>query len=81
MIQSVSNFKKALLNESLAENTILTYIGHVERFQKWCKESIGAEVDVLYRENFLDFRSYLINIRQLSPTSVNQYIAALEKAM
>lgn len=79
MIQAVSKFKEALLNENLSENTILTYIGHIERFQKWCSESIGSEVNVLYRENFLDFRSYLLNIRQLSPASVNQYITALTK--
>lgn len=79
MIQSVSKFKESLLNEGLAENTIQTYCGHIGRFQKWCVDSIGAEVEVLYRENFLDFRSYLLNVRNRSPASVNQYIAALAK--
>lgn len=79
MNENSGRFKASLLNEGMAENTISTYIGHIGRFQKWCVDSLGAEVDVLYRENFLDFRSYLLNVRQLSPASINQYIAALAK--
>ena len=76
---NLAKFVATMETEGMAKNTIDTYAGHVNRFQKWCVQSTGAEVAVLYRENFMDFRSYLLNIRQLSPTSVNQYIAALYK--
>lgn len=75
----MDSFKHYMEAEGLSENTVDTYAGHVSRFQKWCVDSTGAEVEVLFRENFLDFRSYLLNIRKLSPASVNQYIAALAK--
>lgn len=76
---NVDAFTLYMQGEGLSDNTVLTYAGHIARYQAWCEASTGAPVQALYRENFLDFRSYLMHQRGLSPASVNQYIAALSK--
>lgn len=72
-------FQQYLLQEGMAENSVKTYVGHAGRYAAWYLQSFSDAPTALHRENFLDFRAYLINVRRLSPASVNQYISALAK--
>ena len=60
-----------------SSNTIETYLLAVQGYQKWYRESFGAEPEQLYRPNILDYKSYLLNVRKLKEESVNAKLAAL----
>ena len=72
-------FEKYLAQCGLSVNSIITYLGQLKRYQRWMKETFGAELTVLYRANVLEFKSYLLNVAKLSDKSVNTYLSALQK--
>jgi integrase/recombinase XerD len=73
------DFKNWLINNGKSKNTIDSYSLHVTGFQKWFKNSFGREQNILYRENILDYISYLLNIKHLNGKSVNAKLSALLK--
>ena len=73
------DFKNWLINNGKSKNTIDSYSLHVTGFQKWFKNSFGREQNTLYRENILDYISYLLNIKHLNGKSVNAKLSALLK--
>lgn len=72
-------FKEWLIQESKSENTIKTYLMHLNGYKKWFQESYNSEVNKLYRENILDYISYMINVKKLNARSINAKLAALLK--
>ncbi|WFD09033.1 tyrosine-type recombinase/integrase [Tepidibacter hydrothermalis] len=72
-------FKNYLKQESKSENTIKSYIRHIKGYIKWFKDSYDTEFNKLYRENVLEFKSYLKNIKKDSPKTVNAKLSALIK--
>ena len=75
----MDSFKEFLQNESNSENTRSSYLGTVKQFHAWYEQTFGMEFTKLYRENILEFFSYLRNIKQLSAATINTKIAALSK--
>lgn len=72
-------FKEWLIQESKSENTIKTYLIHLNGYKKWFQESYNSEINKLYRENILDYISYMINVKKLNARSINAKLAALLK--
>lgn len=72
-------FKQQLINEEKSNNTIKSYILHVKQFLQWFNESKGIEFKRLYRENILDYISYLKTVKQDKPATINAKISGLIK--
>ena len=72
-------FKEWLIQENKSENTIKTYLIHLNGYKKWFQESYNSEINRLYRENILDYISYMINVKKLNARSINAKLAALLK--
>lgn len=75
----LAKFQSYLTKESKSDNTVSSYFSHVENFLKWFSDSYGTKFVKLYRENVLDYKSYLLNIKKLNGKSVNAHLAALIK--
>ena len=73
----MNEFEKHLKDENVSPNTADTYLIADRQYHKWYLESFGEEFTKLYRQNVLEFISYLKNIRNLKYESINVKIAAL----
>jgi integrase/recombinase XerD len=75
----MQEFKTFMLQEEMSLNTIESYLLHLEDYLKWFHDSFSSEFTRLYRENILDFKSYLLTHRKLNAKSINAKLAALSK--
>lgn len=64
-------FKEYLKNEGRSKNTIKSYLINIQEYKKWYSDSFGLELKKLYRENILDFKSYLINVKKFNGHNLN----------
>lgn len=71
------DFEIYLKEKNMANNTVLSYTHTVMAYSVWYRESLGLELEKLYRANILDYVSYLRTVKQLSNRSVNPKLAAL----
>ena len=71
-------FCEYLKESGKSENTIKTYRRNVRSFFKWCLDSFGEEPTRLYRANVLEYISYMRNIKQYDPRTVNNHISSLK---
>ena len=71
-------FSEYLRENGKSENTIKTYCRNIGLFLKWCRDSFGEEPMRLYRANVLEYISYMRNIKQYDPRTVNNYISSLK---
>jgi integrase/recombinase XerD len=71
-------YKEWLIRDGKSENTIKSYLIHLNEYRKWFQESFHYEVGKLFRENILDYISYM-NIKKLNGKSINSKLAALCK--
>ena len=60
-----------------SENTIRGYCDKFRIYMEWCEESFGSRPERLYRENILDYTSYMKNSKRYHPKSVNNHLSAL----
>lgn len=71
------------MNESgKSKNTIKSYLLHVRHYLKWFEETYGLEFKKLYRENVLEYKNYLLNVKKhkgkrLNGKSINAKLSAL----
>lgn len=77
LTQRLDSFIDYLKNDDFSQRTIESYCGCVSRYIKWFGNSYGEQPKSLFRENILDFKSYMSNIRKYSPVTINLYICAL----
>lgn len=75
-------FTSYLLNENKSENTIRTYLFNIEGYFSWFEDTYGYRCSRLYRENILDYKSYLMNVKRfksknLDGKTVNAKLSAL----
>lgn len=75
----LSDFQKYIIEEGKSENTVKSYYRHINQYLKWYQESFGMEFNKLYRENVLEFKSYLYNVKNQSAKTVNAKLSALVK--
>lgn len=85
MEKLISEFKQKMYLEGKSKRTIEVYGNSVREFFKWFSDSYGdVEFKKLYRENILEYKSYLKNIKKsvhsgnnLCPKSINSKLSAL----
>lgn len=75
----LDNFKYKMEQEGKSQNTIKSYLLHAKKYIRWYEESFGMQFKELYRENILDFKSYLINVENLKGKSINAILSSLVK--
>ena len=74
----IEKFCDYLKESGKSENTVKTYCRNVSLFFKWCLDSFGEEPARLYRANVLEYISYMRNIKQYDPRTVNNHISSLK---
>lgn len=75
----INDFKNWLGQEGKSINTTKAYIHHVRNYLKWFEQSFNTPFTKLYRQNLLEFISFLINVKKLKASTINAKIAALVK--
>lgn len=81
----IRDFKQKMYLDGKSERTIEVYGNSVKEFFGWFQESYGnVEFKKLYRENILEYKSYLKNVKKslhsgnnLCPKSINSKLSAL----
>lgn len=73
----IEAFKEYLHSLGKSENTVNTYCRDVELYLSWCRDSFGEIPRLLYRANILEYISYMRNVRNYSPRTVNQHLSSL----
>lgn len=81
----IEEFKRKMILDGKSERTVEVYSNSVKEFFKWFYDSYGnVEFKRLYRENILEYKSYLKNIKKsshsgnnLCPKSINSKLSAL----
>lgn len=77
-IQILEQFTQHLKLENKSLNTISTYTGAVRMFLRWYGQTFGdVPFTRLYRENILDYISYMNNIEQTSSATFNGRLSSL----
>lgn len=85
MEKLISEFKKKMYLQGKSKRTISVYGNSVNEFFKWFSDSYGnVEFKKLYRENILEYKSYLKNIKKsehsgnnICPKTINSKLSAL----
>lgn len=85
MEKMINEFKRKMYLEGKSERTMESYVNSVKEFFKWFEDSFGnVEYKKLYRENILEYKSYLKNVKRsaksgnsLSPKTINAKLSAL----
>ena len=85
MEKLINEFKRKMYLDGKSERTIEVYGNSVREFFKWFIDSYGnVEFKQLYRENILEYKSYLKNVKKsvhsgnnLCPKSINSKLSAL----
>lgn len=77
----MNEFEKYLKYENVSPNTGDTYLIADRQYHKWYLESFGEEFTKLYRQNVLEFISYLKNIRNLKYESINVKIYIIRSSL
>lgn len=85
MEELISEFKTKMYLEGKSQRTIEVYGNSVREYFKWFYDSYGnVEFKKLYRENILEYKSYLKNIKKsehsgnnLCPKTINSKLSAL----
>src|SRR5579875_461833 len=78
----IEEFSVFLSQSSKSENTIKTYVLNVQQYLKWFRDTYGMDCKRLYRENILDYKNYLMNVKRfkgkhLNAKTVNGYLSAM----
>ena len=87
MDELIRNFENKMHLEGKSEKTIKIYVASVKEFFRWFNDSFGdVEFKKLYRENILEYKSYLKNVKickrtgqNLNAKSINAKLSALIK--
>ena len=53
-----------LVDNNKSDGTIKTYLLNLNCYKSWFSDTTGKELNKLYRENILDYISYLRNIKK-----------------
>lgn len=75
----INDFKTHLILQGKSSNTVSSYVQHINGYYQWYTGTFGSECLRLYRENILDYISYLRNIKKDTGKTINCKISALIK--
>ncbi len=69
--QILDEFKNYMIKSQKSQNTIKSYMLHIKEYMIWFQETYGKGFEKLYRENILDYKSYLINVKKYRGKNLN----------
>ncbi len=72
-------FSSYLKQENKTENTVQGYTSGIRQYIKWFEGSYDRKLTKLYRQNILEYISYLKNVKMLNAKSINHKISSLAK--
>ncbi|MDQ0859824.1 tyrosine-type recombinase/integrase [Bacillus sp. V2I10] len=75
----IEGFIFYLQQERKSINTIKGYLLDVQQYRKWFEESYGLECSALYRQNILEYISFLKNVKVQNARTINHKISSLSK--
>ncbi len=75
----LEDFEKYLEINNKSKNTIYNYMLSIKQYIDWFDETYSKHFNKLYRENILEYISYLKNIKKLNYNSINSKISAIIK--
>ncbi|PEO58437.1 tyrosine-type recombinase/integrase [Bacillus wiedmannii] len=75
----VERFSFYLEQEGKSINTIKGYTLDLKQYMRWFKESYDRDLTNLYRQNVLEYISFLRNIRMLNAKTINHKVSGLAK--
>ncbi len=75
----IDQFTIFLQQQDKSPNTIKSYSKNVKDYLSWFEISFNYGFTKLYRENVLEYKSYLMNVKKLNAKSINTVLAALIK--
>jgi integrase/recombinase XerD len=75
-------FVSFLNDEGKSENTVKSYVSNLKEYLRWFQESYDTTFKKVFRENVLEYKSYLLNVkkhkgRNLNGKTVNGKLSAL----
>lgn len=70
-------FSAYLQTGGKSQNTLRGYVLDVNQYRRWFEESFGQECRALYRQNVLDYMSYLRNVRLANAKTINHKLSSL----
>ena len=71
MEQILDDFKNYMIKNQKSENTIKSYLLHIKEYMIWFQDTYGKGFKNLYRENILDYKSYLVNVKKYRGKNLN----------
>lgn len=82
MDSRLHGFTDYLLKEGKSKNTIQSYLLNVREYLTWFQDTFDTSFKKLHRENILDYKAYLLNVRKfkgknLNAKSVNSKLSSL----
>lgn len=78
-VNIVERFSFYLEQERKSINTIKGYTLDIKQYIRWFKESYDRDLTNLYRQNVLEYISFLKNIKTLNAKTINHKISGLAK--
>lgn len=75
----LEDFEEYLESNNKSKNTIYNYMLSIKQYINWFDETYSKHFNKLYRENILEYISYLKNIKKLNYNSINSKISAIIK--
>lgn len=77
LMELIEKFKDYLKENNKSENTINGYILDLKGYFTWFKTSFGYYPKKLFRDNVLDYKTYLLNNKHLSAPATNRILRAI----
>ncbi len=74
-------FSSYLKQENKTENTVQGYTSGIRQYIKWFEGSYDRKLTKLYRQNILEYISYLKNVKMLNAKSITTRLVALLNLM
>ncbi|WP_097028060.1 tyrosine-type recombinase/integrase [Clostridium peptidivorans] len=75
----LKEFENYLVQEGKSVNTIKSYLLHIGNYFIWYKGSFGEQPTKLFRQNVLEYKTYLQNVKKESGRTINSKLSALIK--
>ncbi|MCY9732166.1 tyrosine-type recombinase/integrase [Paenibacillus alvei] len=76
-MSKIDAFSAYLKAKGKSQNTIKGYVLNINQYFKWFEKSFGQECVALYRQNVLDYMSYLKNIKLNNAKTINHKLSSL----
>jgi len=75
----ISAFNEELIRQHTNNNTSSSYISDISKFAEWLKNTYGKDFDgKILKQDARSYKSYLLNIKHLKPTSIDRKINVLK---